>query len=394
MSILEAVVPKPRNAPIAPHNEQLPTFYRVEPDLYALGSRSLEKVVFRKISDYLRNPWKKKKTHLLRGIQVDLSKLRFLGCSESAWLALALHSIGRLVGGPIGLTLPTDMRAMAFLNRWKFLDTPAFSSGSVLVDNRSLSRYEAASGYYDAVPGISPKLVEFRTVRIDPLPGVPSQDLPFESLLTRIEFVLQHYVGWRRQKQLVHVFCDVFLRELLANIFEHAEVDFGLIAMQTHSGVQEHLMTDSLEWEKSFVAENPEYVELFVGDSGSGIERTLGVVVRKQNRSASPDDILAYACERGSTSKPLDKERRLTTRRKGMGLFYVTQRVKDWQGAVQLRSGTGLLCCAYLKSSGWTTFSTPIGGGWSPCEFAGTQVKILLPARPPRHAIERLSSPL
>ncbi|HJX85060.1 MAG TPA: hypothetical protein VJ723_12015, partial [Candidatus Angelobacter sp.] len=263
--------------------------------------------MFRKISEYIRRPWRNKKAKLIRGIQVDLSRVRWMGCAESAWLSLALDHIGRRVGGPIGLILPTDMRANAFLNRWKFLDTPAFSSGAVLIDTRSLSRYEASAGQYATVPGMSSRLVEYKTVRIQPLQGVPSQDLPFTSLLVRIEFVLQKYVGWKNRKELIHIFCDIFLRELLTNVFEHSDVDYGLIAIQFHQGIHENSASDSLDWEKAFVAENPNYVELFVGDNGVGIENSLGSVYARADPSGTPDDILLFACQKGTTSKPLDK---------------------------------------------------------------------------------------
>jgi hypothetical protein len=350
------------------------------------GSSTLERDVFPHIRRYVSNPWLDLKRGLIRGIQVDMRRLTSIGVSEAAWLALAIDFLQRKVGAQIGLMLPTDERLNAFLSRWNFLNVPAFDTGSVQIDDGALRRYYASSTYYARSGQPSPRLLELTPVWMRPAGG--GGTVSFQSLLTRIESVLQTQLDWSGSKALISVFCNVFLLELLNNVMEHSEAAYGLVAIQTHEG--EAILSDRLEWEKAFVSENPDHVELFIGDAGTGIVNTLLQVFRRAGKEGDTTALLEFACQAGTTSKRNGQPSVQNNR--GMGLYYVSQRVAEWEGACEVRSGNGIICHAYLRDGGWRTFVKPLGPHRDATDFPGTQIKILLPMHVSARSLDRLSS--
>jgi hypothetical protein len=370
---------------------QLPltsTYFRLCFTHQALGPQTLERYFFPQLQRYSQNPWLQKKKRLVRGIQIDMERLRWLGSSEAAWLALGIDAIRNRVGGQIGLILPADESAIAFLNRWDFLELPCFKSGSVFVDARSLARYHASGTHYRRVAGMSSRLLELTSVPT--ILDEEQESVSFTKLLTRIQLVLRKQLSWESRKGLVSTFCNVFLLELLNNISEHSKSEFGVVAIRANErGLP---CGDYFDWEQHFITQNPRYVELFIGDSGIGIVDTLREAFERAGHTGDDDAVLKYACEKGTTSKPDASAGNLAPRR-GMGLFYVAERVKEWQGAFELRSGGGLVCFAHDHNRGWVGYEKPLGEQ-QPAFFAGTQVRILLPIDVATGVLDRLSSPL
>ncbi len=205
---------------------------------------------------------------------------------------------------------------------------------------------------------------------------------------------------------------NVVLRELLANVFDHAGGQAGFTAMcelpapaQLDDRTGDTILRNAPRWEQNFLRTLPSksYLEVVVADFGPGIFRTLNKTwkadpSRIETHATPEPNVLEYAFEKYTSSKsdPSGFLRDLVTRVEGgeaaqnpTGLYFVKSIVREHAGVLSVRSGSSWLAWDFSRGPDPRSMTfRDRGRARSIAEFRGSQFRLLFPLgrREPRDA--------
>lgn len=164
-----------------------------------------------------------------------------------------------------------------------------------------------------------------------------------------LECTLRHGSGRVRGSD-ARMLAYVFLKELAANVAEHARRDYALLAAWVRPQGIELRGNEILDCERPFAAWARSYplVELAIGDSGRGVPEVLATTHDGQKPIPDPnglctvnDQVAAWAFDKWSTSARHDECR--GPKRGTRGLYRVRRIVSKYSGIVTLRTETSLV---------------------------------------------------
>ena len=152
--------------------------------------------------------------------------------------------------------------------------------------------------------------------------------------MERVGAILQNELNFKKKE--INNFSTI-ISELCYNIKDHSE-DKGFVAVQRYTGK----------------VDGKKYVVVGVGDLGIGIKNSLGK--RFEVSAWSHLDAIIAAIKKEYSAFP----------DRGLGLYMVSKIIKDYRGALHIRSGNSRLYLRYNPR------------GVQACFFPGTQISISL----------------
>lgn len=252
-------------------------------------------------------------------VEINLQSVKFV----DPYGLVCLCTLGRYLKTKFketSIVLPTDPQCQAYLRRMKFI---TFAKEHMEVKNENPS--------LEATIHSTPEIL-LELTKIEKKNGNQQDDI--KNILARLIVILQHELNFK-EKETANL--STIISELCYNIKDHSE-DEGYLAVQRYQRR----------------ADGKRYVIIGVGDLGIGIRNSLGR--RFDVSSWSHLEAIVQALKKDLSTYP----------DRGLGLYMVSKIMKDYGGALHIRSGNSRL---YLRHN---------PRGVETALFPGTQVSISL----------------
>lgn len=284
---------------------------------------SLNAVTIDNIVEKVDSLLKENDIHKYSSVEIDLQKVEFL----DPYGLVCLYLAGRRLKDnfkQVALILPNNERFQSYLCTMNF---PDFA--------REFMQLKNADYITDKVQRVdSEVLLELTKIKAKNKNTQHDITTIINQILEKVSAILQNELNFKKKE--INNFSTI-ISELCYNIKDHSE-DEGFVAVQRYM-------------RKS---DSKRFVVVGVGDLGVGIKNSLG---KRFDVSAWTDlDAIIAAIKKDYSTFP----------DRGLGLYMVSKIIKDYRGALHIRSGNSRLYLRYNPR------------GVQTCFFPGTQVSISL----------------
>lgn len=293
----------------------------VNPTVIGVDINSLNAVTMDNLFERVDALLKEENIHEYPSVEIDLQKVEFLDPYGLVCLCL----LGRYLKNTfhdVFLVLPDDQSLQSYLSIMNF---PHFAQQSMILKN---------ANYIMDIPEKPGYEVLLELTRIETKDKGHQRDIKniTNEILERVGIILENELNFK-EKEISNF--STIISELCYNIKDHSE-DEGFVTAQRYT-------------RKS---DGKKYVVIGVGDLGIGIKNSLG---KRFNASGwSHLDAIIKAIRKEYSTFP----------NRGLGLYMVSKIIRDYGGALHIRSGDSRL---YLRFT---------ARGVKTCLFPGTQISI------------------